>query len=276
MQPNGELDHRLYRKEQQKPLTLHYNSHHPARVKTNTVLNMYKTAEQVSSNDTNKEYSIKIIDDLLQNNGYNTRVLNNIKTKKKKRKKSEHRQNYIAPVATCKIPFLSDQFTAEIKRLAKQCYLPIRIMTTQPPNLRDQLTSSRPQDQPVCPNNNCVTCQCLVAGKCTAQNVIYKIVCEINNCKHEYIGETYRPLHLRFIEHHRSACNPLLQSYKYTPFGKHYTTHHPNVQPKLALHILDRAKSTKNRKIKEAMNIIQSKPEINDKKEQKELRQLLI
>ena len=79
------------------------------------------------------------------------------------------------PVATLKIPYLSDKCTANIKRAAQQCSLPIRVVTTPGQKLKDTLTSSKPLDKCNGPNINCVTCKCLVTGDCTTANIIYEI-----------------------------------------------------------------------------------------------------
>ena len=173
-------------------------------------------------------------------------------------------------------PYISDKCTSDIKRAAQQCSLPVRVVTTPGQKLKETLTSSKPLDKAKCPNTNCNTCECLDKGNCTASNVVYEITCLLSDCNSKYIGETYRPLHLRFIEHWRSANNPKAKSYVNKPLAKHYTAHHPNCKPKLSLKILEKASSTNNRKIREARLITKLKPSMNDRSEQIELRQYLI
>ena len=48
IEPNGQLTSRLYRKPQQKDITLHNNSCHPESVKINTVKNLYSEACRIS------------------------------------------------------------------------------------------------------------------------------------------------------------------------------------------------------------------------------------
>ena len=93
-----------------------------------------------------------------------------------------------------------------------------------------------------------------------------------------YIGETYRPISDRFMEHYRSAKNPSADSYKDKPLAKHYREQHQDFrgEPKLKLQILERASSTMNRKIIEARQILQNKPDLNDRDEQNELRKFLV
>ena len=49
--------------------TPHSSSHHPLSVKEHTIVNMYETADSVSSNSANKQHSERMVDELLLNNG---------------------------------------------------------------------------------------------------------------------------------------------------------------------------------------------------------------
>ena len=64
IEPNGQLTSRLYRKPQQKDITLHNNSCHPESVKINTVKNLYSEACRISSGPAEKEHSLRLLDDL--------------------------------------------------------------------------------------------------------------------------------------------------------------------------------------------------------------------
>ena len=281
---NGNLDTRLFRKPQKKLLTLNASSHHPHSVKEHTATNMYDTAESVSSSTTNKQHSEKMVDELLLNNGYSNRVLQQIKNKRKENRSSRRKKNSNVPhsVTSLKIPFLSDKCTAKVKEAAKSFQIPVRVVTTPGKKLRDMLTSSRPLDKKRCPNNNCRTCLALGdKGKCTDQNVVYEVRCGFPECQQSgiglYNGETYRPIGDRFNEHFRSAKNPTAKSYKEMPFAKHYSTHHPNAEPpKLLLKILQKTSTTVDRKIKEARTILHNKPDLNNRDEQAELRKFLV
>ena len=80
------VDTRLFRKPQKKLLTLHADSQHCAGTKQATVLSMYHTAESVSSEEQNIVHSCGMVDKLLLNNGYTSKVIRNIREKGKKRK----------------------------------------------------------------------------------------------------------------------------------------------------------------------------------------------
>ena len=267
------IESRLYRKEQKKLLTLNATSHHPQLVKEHTVQNMYKTADEVSSSPANKEYSDKLIHELLLNNGYSSQRLDSVRKKKKKKKRYKKKEGFSA---TLKIPYLSEKCTAAIKRAAEKCFLNIRVVTTPGKKLGNILTSSKPLDKQKCPNLKCRCCDALTAGNCTTPNVVYKLTCDIQGCSNTYIGETGRPLYERYDEHWRAANNPTCKSYENLSIAKHYTEHHQNTTPNFHLNIVERASSTKNRKIKEARHILKNKPEINDKNEHQQLRQFLV
>ena len=275
---DGTLNTRLYRKPQKKLLTLNANSHHPALVKAHTVANMYSTAELVSSNETNTLYSVKMTDELLLNNGYDQLVLDRIKenlTKKNKKKKKKKTRRVVPDtVATLKIPHLSDQCTAQIKRAVEQYNIPVRVVSTPGQKLRNLLTSSKPLDKAQCPELRCRACACLVKGRCTDRNVVYEITCII--CSQKYNGETGRPLGQRFNEHYLSAANPTAPSYKDKPLAKHYSVHHPGITPNLSLTVLEHASSTNNRKIREARLISKNKPSMNCRAEQAQVMQFLV
>ena len=216
----GSLDTRFYRKPQKKLLTLNAKSHHPNSVKEHTVANMYQTAESVSSSATNRTHFEQMIDDLLLNNGYSSRVLEKIKKQRQERQRRKRKRlNRTEKVTTLKLPFLSDKCTAQIKRAAESLTIPVRIVTTPGRKLRDLLTSSRPLDTPQCPSVGCKTCTALGdSGKCTDRNVVYSLKCDMMECRimdiGHYNGETYRPVGDRFIEHCRTANNPYAESYK--------------------------------------------------------------
>ena len=282
IETDGTINTRLYRKPQKKLLTLNYNSHHAERTKEATVTSMYSTADAVSSSTANKIYSCDLVDQLLLNNGYNGRVIQKLKEKRKKKKKKRKGKNKKKNnhAATLKIPHLSDQCTADIDRAAKQCFLPIRVVSTPGKTLRDTLTSSRPLDKPLCPRDDCRTCSSLRSTpgntySCTVSNVVYEVKCKL--CGMTYNGETYRPLHKRFTEHYYNANNPTASSYINTPLAKHYREHHPNSEsPELSLRVLERASDTVNRKIREARLIACNRPIMNDRQELSGLRQFLV
>jgi hypothetical protein len=78
-----------------------------------------------------------------------------------------------------------------------------------------------------------------------------------------HIGETSRPLAVRFQEHYRSAANPTTKSYKNMAFSKHYKACHEGQKPKLTARILEKTSGSLERKITEAVLIQKLKPDLN-------------
>ena len=251
-------------------------------VKRHTVANMYETASSIASDTKNKEYSERMVDELLVNNSYSKKVLDQIKSQSKKKAKKKNKQNSNEKQTVFKIPHLSDKCTSMIKEAVKKHNLPIRVVTTPGVKLKNLLTSSKPLDKIQCPNDDCKTCSSLTSkGQCTDRNVIYHMKCEMATCKSnkigQYDGETYRPLNDRFIEHLRSANNPKAKSYIDKPWAKHYANKHPECdEPKISIAITDRASSTNERKIKEARTIIKNRSDLNACDEQLELQRFLV
>lgn len=241
---------------------------------------MYNTAKLVASNTENQQYSEKMVNELLLNNGYESRVLENLKNKKHRKSK---KRKVEGKTSMLKLPFLSDQCTARIKRAAHKYKIPVHVVTTPGRKLKDILTSSKPLDKPKCPNNNCKTCAALKSskGKCTDSNVIYHMNCEMNNCqtidKGHYDGETLRPTHYRFSEHYNAARNPTAKSYADKSWAKHYAEHHPGCkEPKIGIEIVGHCSTTNERKIREARLILKNNSDLNDKNEQSDLRRFLV
>jgi len=159
--------------------------------------------------------------------------------------------------------------------------IPLKVVTVPGKKLKNLLTSSKPLDDVKCPQRNCITCKCLMDGKCTDRNVVYHIRCTFSECSSNnsgrYDGETYRPIRERFIEHYRSAKNPTAESYQDKPLARHYSSEHPNCQePKLELTITHKASSTVDRKIKEARTILKNRSDLNNREEQTDLQNFLI
>ena len=149
-------------------------------------------------------------------------------------------------------------------------------MTTPGRKIGDILTSSKPLDALKCPNIDCRCCKALINGKCTDCGVVYRLTCKVQQCNRRYGGETLRPTYDRFDEHYRVANNPTCKSYKNKTIAQHYAEFHPGITPDFQLEIVERAPTTKLRKIKEARIILRDNPELNNKSEQCQLRQFLI
>ena len=270
----GIFHSRYYRKPQKKKITLHHNSHHPLNIKEQVVTNFYNTADKVSSGVEEREHSNDIVTDLLVQNGYN-QPESFIKCKKKKKKKKKIRSN--APIL--ELPYISEVCSNKIRNLFSKCKIEGRIIFKPGKKLRNIFCNSRPRDTWACTLANprlCTICPDITGGGCATRNVVYKVTCL--HCGLDspqiYIGETYRKLHDRMMEHTQAANNP--SSNLNNGIGKHYMLHHPGCRASLKYEILDRQSSTARRKISEARRIFQDNPQMNDKNELKDLIKLIL
>lgn len=121
---------------------------------------------------------------------------------------------------------------------------------------------------PPCPSGNkkCHACSSGVQGKCTTSGLVYCISCEVCKSKGQevtYVGETKRPIRLRYNEHLLAAKH----STEDTPLGDHFADVHQGVtlpQQPLSVKILEKqTKDHPNRKIAESLHIQKLKPMLN-------------
>ena len=97
------------------------------------------------------------------------------------------------------------------------------------------------------------------------KNLVYELTCNIcqrNDQDATYIGETKRPVRLRFNEHLRDAHNETED----TPMGDHFREYHTGTDGganPLGIRILYRSKDHPDRKIAESLLIQKKHPQLN-------------
>ena len=269
---NGELEYKYYRKEQKKQITLNFRSHHPMKTKVEVARNFYKTASISSSSPDFTEESYRVIDKLLENNGYaNPRQFIDYKLKTVRTQ-----QDPDAKTVTLKLPYLSEEICHQILKFIKNTRLPISVVFLPGIKLKELFCASRPYDRRQCVNSSCLICPRLTTDRvdCSKMAPIYKITC--NLCHQTYIGESSRSLHDRLSEHLRFANNPTCRSYMEEPLAVHYNTLHSGQSADLTFELIGSESNTIIRKIQEAHLIFTLKPEINDKEECVLLQRFLI
>ena len=128
--------------------------------------------------------------------------------------------------------------------------------------LKRHLVRSALKDPP-CPSGrqHCHACQAGLRGKCHTKNVVYELKCSL--CNKTYIGETGRPLRLRYNEHLRDGTNKKPG----TPMGEHFAHEHPDLCPTdttLTARIVRKCKDEADRRIAESITIRDRMPALND------------
>ena len=98
----------------------------------------------VSSDNDNKLHSTKLVDQLLLNNGYTERVIEEIKEKRKRRKK--HTKKSVSgqqDTAMLKLPYLNEVTSRKYRDAIKHSGLPIKLVEKPGRRLKDLLTNPR-------------------------------------------------------------------------------------------------------------------------------------
>ena len=86
--------------------------------------------------------------------------------------------------------------------------------------------------------------------------------CDVNGVRTEYLGETKRPLRLRYNEHLRDAIGRKAD----TPMGDHFRIAHPSTNstpPPFDAQVVYRATDNPDRKIAESILIRKKQPKLN-------------
>ena len=164
------------------------------------------------------------------------------------------------------MPYVNETVLCKVKRAARKSGLEINVTSFTPDTIKRKLVHSSFSDPP-CPSGKrkCNTCRMINKGRCTDKNVVYELSCKL--CGATYIGESKRPLRLRFNEHLRCAVNET----QLTPIGDHFASCHRGMSkedklanPPLDVKILMKTKDHPDRKIAESLCIRDRKPSLND------------
>ena len=131
--------------------------------------NLYSEACRISSGPAEKEHSLRLLNDLLQKNGYQNprRYFNSSNSNRRQSVEDDSR-------TVLNLDFISDSASNKIRNYVKQNNLPIKVNFKPTPKLRNILCSNRPYDKRVCSINSCKICPLIVCNKdCEVKNVVY-------------------------------------------------------------------------------------------------------
>ena len=192
---DGNLHHRLYTKPASKQLTLHYRSHHPTATKKNLIRNELRRATLCSSTD-NRHVSLTKTQNklLVQSNGYPHSWIHEKKAKKPKRTSQQNRRP--TPL-TLNLPFISDTFNHNVRRILDRHNILARLTNRRNTTILQLATKTNT------PNTTCRSKTCPSPTICHLTNVVYEATCTL--CQQTYIGQTRRKLHDRIREHTYAA-----------------------------------------------------------------------
>ena len=262
--PTGQYSTELYFKPMASPIIIHFTSAQPMQVKLAVLNSELLRAKRTGSNEEAIERGIDKVTKIFLSNGYPMRIIKRAIFKVRhpgqpdhKRRRDEQNQN----TTFISLPFIDDDLTRKINAKVRSSELPIKIAWQKGKTVSSVLVRSA-LNPPECPSGNktCYACEAGVEGECTTKNVVYHIKCVL--CNSDYIGETKRPLRLRFNEHLRDSKNRT----KDIPFGDHMRQHHSDAiisASSLRVRILRRCKDVAYLKITESKCIRDLKPKLN-------------
>ena len=258
----------LYIKPMNSGIILHYKSAHPTSTKLNVARSQFKRAIRNSSNNLKERSSIHKIRSLLLQNGYPGKLLDRLLKEARrshapgkisKGKTQNHSDGFLC------LPYVDEQLLCKIKSKVNKSGLNVKIAWRNNQKLRDKLIRSS-LCKPKCPGGSrCHACRSGFSGDCTQKNVVYELSCQVCHEKGEdlnYIGETKRPVRLRFNEHVRDALNRSPD----TPMGEHFKQAHSPLDRSsdpLRMRVLYRSKDHPDRKIAESLLIQTHRPALN-------------
>ena len=208
VKPDGTLDTAWYTKQANKGIMIHASSHHPKSMKIGVIQNTLKTISLISSDNNLKATAESELRDRTIRNGYAAETITTGNLRTCKTKKSSNTPNTDACLV---IPFISEEFTADVRSTIKKKGLNIRVIQRPGKSLRSMLVQSRPYDNHCRTGPKCKFCQvCDKKNMCFWKDLVYSIKCGLCDKNHGiYVGETSRPFAVRFNEHLRSARNPM-------------------------------------------------------------------
>ena len=165
------------------------------------------------------------------------------------------------------LPYVDEQLLCKIKSKVKRSGLNIKLAWTNKGKLKNMLVRSSLCKPKCTGGHRCHACKTGFVGDCTQKkNVVYQIRCGIcggNDREGTYIGETKRPMRIRFNEHVRDVINKTPD----TPMGDHFTEKHNDSvhgsSVPLEVKIMFKSKDHPDRKIAESLLIKRNRPELN-------------
>ena len=260
---SGAYTSELYVKPMAAPVIIHFRSALPMKTKKNAVRSQMLRAIRVSTPGLARARSLQIVENLFIRNGYPRYMVRKLRAESQSgRSRESVSTTKDAPVYLA-LPFVDDALCRRVEGIIKSSQLNVRVAWKGGTNLKKKLVKSAFTSVP-CPGGGkpCNCCEAGLRGTCHTKNVVYRMDCRL--CPENasfYVGETRRPVRLRYNEHIRDAKN----GKKDTPFGLHQGKH-PGValnSGNTSIKIIHVSKDGPDRKIWESLYIRTLKPPLN-------------
>ena len=250
------------------PIILPYDSAQPAQVKKAVLTAQLQRANRLASNTEARDRGMAKVEALFRANGYPEHLIRKtskrvVHTPRQPRQAARSRQQDHTYMT---LPFISDELSRKIQGAVRSSSVEPRIAWKNENNLKRAFVRSA-LEPPPCPGGGrkCLTCLSGLSGRCHTTNVVYQIscqLCERENRRSIYIGETKRSVRQRFNEHLRDARHKAED----TPLGDHMTACHRNSpvdEETFKISILRRCEDGPNRKVAESTFIRDRNPNMN-------------
>ena len=258
----GQLLHKFFVKEANRGIFIHAKSALPDCIKRNAVKEEMRRATNLCSDSSSSQVAQDHMYKKFRANGYSREKIR--KYTRPRRHNQQQQCNDPSNDYSCifKVPFISDKFNGQLKRLIKKSDLNIQVVTRPAPSLVRQLNKNKRFQ--VC---NKRSCPIKDPTMCNATNVVYSATCSL--CGDFYIGSTSPPLHNRIAQH--------FQPSRKTAIHVHATSRHQcQAKEIFTFKIVSRHPSEIRCRIAEALTIKNLSPPLNTREEFIDYRRFLI
>lgn len=250
--PDGKIKHKFFVKDANKGLFINATSALPTSTKRNAMLCELQRAQQLCSDNEDRTHATSTMMRKFRNNDYSVSDIRRA-TKMCNRKSNNKRyKQAIKDSCILKVPYISEKFNCQLRRLVKKSGLDIFISTRPAKPLSRilyKIHRFRKCNKTSCPIKD--------PSICCVTNVVYKASCTL--CPSFYIGSTSPPFHERVTQH--------LQPSRRTPVYLHAKVHHRDPRDIFIFSIISRHDSKLRCRIAEAMTINNLRPDLNGKDE---------
>ncbi|KAI8501443.1 hypothetical protein Bbelb_207140 [Branchiostoma belcheri] len=239
VEEDGNLRFEVYRKPTHTDQYLAFDSHHPLEHKLAVIKTLFHRADNIVTSDQAKTDEHRHLRSALAKCGYQNWTFNKALKPSDQSKKTQK----CKPLTNKNKANITIPYVQGVSEKLRRIFQNFNIATNFKPHstLRQRLV--HPKDRP---------------HKGTKANVIYRLKCEEPNCNNTYIGETSRPLKVRYKEH----CRPSANGYSSAIF--HHLQHNQGHSFKLeSTDVLDRETRWWEQGVKEAIYERMYNPTLN-------------
>ena len=243
----------FYRKKAKRDIFVHAKSALPWQSKMSIIRNeKHRIRERCTGNNSAATHLHKF-EDMLTKNGYTQQDIDRSAT----HSTHSNRQPVNSNTLFFQMPFISDRLNHKIRRIFKQEGFNT-IVYNKNRSLRQTLSQNKNN------HSHCSLNACPLADPklCQRKSVVYQVECTA--CHKAYLGSTIRQLHQRIKEHLSSDQSAV---------KRHLSTCAASAQ--IAVTVLSHDNDEKNLRLREAILIMDLKPQLNAREEEQTLLTLV-